>query len=153
MKDYEQVTTREWTQLLAKASPDLDLVYYFLRLNPFLCQTRSEYGRKPDIATGSKVKRRRRSKKKLLSSTTAPGAALKAALDDPAREQSATALTQAVAAIIDNVVNTMEVELQYQDRLEREVEMLRQEIAILKRHKQPQPSGKGKTVGGDMVGG
>lgn len=123
VQQYEQVTTEEWIAVLAQAGCDLDSVFYFLRLNPFLCQTA---GYSPAATRKSTIAAS-------LGLVEEDPLLLE---DHPSCSLGASALTQAVANMIENVATTMEIELLYRDErereLEEEVQRLRMELADLK---------------------
>ncbi|CAB9504062.1 expressed unknown protein [Seminavis robusta] len=131
---YEQVTAEEWISVLANAGSDLNSVFYFLRLNPLLCMGRANSSSNNNNGRGH-----------YLSTTTQPRVATSgriltlpsSASIVPGSNERTSALTQAVANMIENVASTMEIELQYRDererKLEEEVERLKRELATLKR--------------------
>lgn len=44
LEDFESTTINDWIQVLAEAKDDLRCIYYFLRLNPLLCDTVPHHG-------------------------------------------------------------------------------------------------------------
>jgi hypothetical protein len=103
---------------------DLNPVFYFLRLNPFLCQTP---GYSPVASR----------KKSTVAASLGLVDADPLSLEDHAScTLGASALTQAVASLIENVATAMEIELRCRAERERvpeeEVQQLRMELAALK---------------------
>ena len=118
IQQYERVTTEEWIAILARAECDLNSVFYFLRLNPFLCSPSTGNGSPPFTQTSS--------------ARFIPPTGL---VDLDAFDSGDNALTLAVANMIETVATTMEIELQYRDererQLEEEIQRLRMELASI----------------------
>jgi hypothetical protein len=51
LRDFEHLSRGEWVEVLARESYDGDFLYYFLRLNPLLCQIDSKPGTVAAVVT------------------------------------------------------------------------------------------------------